>query len=189
MYHFILPLLKKKGINKLLLEVITENVQAVNSYKKSGFRIERELFCYKGEVSTSSLNSNLNIKKLQDYNWNLIESFWDIYPTWQNSKNVINHLKYNNIPLGAYIENQLVGYLIYSPNNKRIQQIAVSKNFRQRRIASTLIDKVIETYGNTFSVINVNKSSKGINTILEKIGLEKDLEQLEMKLQLDGNYS
>mgnify|MGYP002635287366 CR=1 FL=1 len=189
MYHFILPLLKKKGINKLLLEVITENVQAINSYKKSGFRIERELFCYKGKVSTSRLNSNLNIKKLQDYNWNLMESFWDIYPTWQNSKNVINELKYNNISLGAYIKNQLVGYLIYSPNNKRIQQIAVSKGFRQRRIATTLIDKIIETYGNTFSIINVDKSSKAINTFLENIRLEKNLEQLEMKLQLDGNYS
>jgi len=189
MYLFILPLLKKSGINKLQLEVITENVQAINSYKKSGFRIDRELLCYKGEVSTSSLNSNLNIKKLQDYNWNLMESFWDIYPTWQNSKNVINELKYNNISLGAYIENQLVGYIIYSPNNKRIQQIAVSKDFRQRRIASTLIDEIIRTYGNTFSIINVDKSSKCINTFLEKIGLEKNLEQLEMKLQLDRNYS
>jgi len=189
MYLFILPLLRRNGINKLQLEVITENAQAINSYKKTGFRIVRELLCYKGKVSTLSLNNNLNIKKLQDYNWNLMESFWNIYPTWQNSKNVINELKYNNISLGAYIENQLVGYIIYSPNNKRIQQIAVSKDFRKRRIASTLIDEIIKTNGNMFSIINVDKSSKGINSFLEKIGLEKDLEQLEMKLQLDKNVS
>ena len=189
MYLFILPLLRRNGINKLQLEVITENAQAINSYKKTGFRIVRELLCYKGKVSTLSLNNNLNIKKLQDYNWDLMESFWNIYPTWQNSKNVINELKYNNISLGAYIENQLVGYIIYSPNNKRIQQIAVSKDFRKRRIASTLIDEIIKTNGNMFSIINVDKSSKGINSFLEKIGLEKDLEQLEMKLQLDKNVS
>ena len=189
MYLFILPLLRRNGINKLQLEVITENAQAINSYKKTGFRIVRELLCYKGKVSTLSLNNNLNIKKLQDYNWNLMESFWNIYPTWQNSKNVINELKYNNISLGAYIENQLVGYIIYSPNNKRIQQIAVSKDFRKRRIASTLIDEIIKTNGNMFSIINVDKSSKSVNAFLEKIGFERNIEQLEMKLQLDKNYS
>lgn len=189
MYLFILPVLKENGINKLLLEVITENIQAINSYEKSGYKIERELLCYKGEVSISNTNNNLEIKKLQDYNWDSMESFWDIYPTWQNSKNVINELKYNNISLGAYFENQLVGYVIYNPNNKRIQQIAVSKGFRQRKIASTLVFELIETYGNLFSIINVDKSSKCVNTFLEKIGFVKNLEQLEMKLQLDRNYS
>ncbi len=189
MYRFILPLLKEKGVDKLVLEVITENIQAINSYKKSGYKIERELLCYNGEVSTSNTNDNLDIKKLLDYDWNLMESFWDIYPTWQNSKNVINELKYNNVSLGAYIENQLVGYIIYSPNNNRLQQIAVSKDFRQRRIASTLICEIIKTYGNTLSIINVDKSSKCVNAFFKKIGLKENLEQLEMKLPLDKNYS
>lgn len=185
MHHFILPLLKENGISKLQLEVISENIQAISSYEKSGYKIERELLCYKGEVSISNTNNGLDIKKLQDYNWELMESFWDIYPTWQNSKNVIDELKYNNISLGAYLENQLVGYIIYNPNNKRIQQIAVRKNFRQRKIASTLVQEIIEPYGNTLSIINVDKSSKCVHIFLEKIGLKKNLEQLEMQLQLD----
>ena len=189
MYHFILPLLKEKGINKLFLEVITENIQAIKSYEKSDYKIERELLCYKGNISISNINNNLEIKKLQGYNWNLMESFWDISPTWQNSKNVVNELRNDNISLGAYIQNQFVGYIIYNPNNKRLQQIAINKNFRQRKIASTLIWKLIEEYGNTFSIINVDKSSKSVNAFLEKIGFERNIEQLEMKLQLDKNYS
>jgi ribosomal protein S18 acetylase RimI-like enzyme len=187
MYHFILPVLKEKGINKLFLEVIAENIQAVKSYEKSGYKIERELSCYKGEISISNINNNLEINKLQDYNWNLMQSFWDISPTWQNSNNVVNELRNTNISLGAYIKNQLVGYIIYNPNNKRLQQIAINKNFRQRKIASTLMWKLIEKYGNTFSIINVDKSSKSVNTFLTKIGFEKNLEQLEMKLQFDKN--
>jgi ribosomal protein S18 acetylase RimI-like enzyme len=155
MYHFILPVLKEKGINKLFLEVISENIQAIKSYKKSNYKVERELLCYKGEISISKVNNNLEINKLQDYNWNLMQSFWDISPTWQNSNNVVNELRNTNISLGAYIKNQLVGYIIYNPNNKRLQQIAVNKNFRQRKIASTLMWKLIEEYGNTFSIINV----------------------------------
>ncbi len=189
MYHFILPILIENGIDKLQLEVITENTQAIASYEKSGYQIQRALVCYKGEIHIPKTNKDLHIKKLQDYNWDVMESFWDIYPTWQNSKNVVNELKDNNISLGAYLENQLVGYIIYNPNSRRIQQIAVSSNFRHKKIASTLIREIIETYGNSLSIINVDKSSKSVNIFLEKMGFEINLEQLEMKLQLDKNYS
>jgi len=185
MYHFILPVLKEKGINKLFLEVITENIQAIKSYEKSDYKIARELLCYKGEISISNINDTLEIKKLQDYNWSLMQSFWDISPTWQNSNNIVNELRNTNISLGGYIENQLVGYIIYNPNNKRLQQIAISKNFRRQKIASTLIWKLIEEHGSALSIINVDKSSKPVNTFLLKIGLEKNLEQLEMKLELN----
>ena len=182
-------ILKEKGFNKLFLEVITENIQAIKSYKKSNFKVERELLCYKGEISISKVYNNLEINKLKDYNWNLMQSFWDISPTWQNSNNVVNELRNTNISLGAYIKNQLVGYIIYNPSNKRLQQMAVNKNFRQQKIASTLIWKLIEEYGSTFSIINVDKDSKPITAFLQKIGFEINLEQLEMKLQLDKNYS
>ena len=91
--------------------------------------------------------------------------------------------------MGAYFENQLVGYVIYNPTNKRIQQIAVSKDFRQKRIASTLFSELINKFGNTFSIINVDKSSKSVNAFLNSIGFQINLEQLEMELQLDKNYS
>jgi len=184
MYHYILPILKKKRIDKLQLEVIVENIPAINSYKKSGYKIERELVCYKGEIIISNTNNRLSIEKLQNYNWDLMQSFWDIYPTWQNSKNVLNDLKYNYISLGAYLENLLIGYIIFNPNNKRILQIAISPNFRRKRVASTLVQEIIQTYGNTLSIINVDKSSKSINTFLKKIGFRSNLEQLEMKLHL-----
>lgn len=190
MYLFILPLLIKKGINKLILEVITKNIQAVKSYEKSVFKVKRELLCYKGEVGISNTNSsNIKIKELQKYNWELMESFWDIFPTWQNSKSVVNELKYNNTSLGAYIENQLVGNVIYNPTNKRIQQIAVSKEFRKKKIASSLVFKLKERCGNTISIINVDKKSNGVNDFFNKIGLENNLEQLEMELELNKNYS
>ena len=190
MYLFILPLLAKKGINKLILEVITENIQAIKSYDKSGFKAKRELLCYKGEVGILNVGSSyIKIKELQKYNWELMETFWDIYPTWQNSKSVVNELKYNNTSLGAYIETQLVGYVIYNPTNKRIQQIAVSKDFRKKRIASALVFELKERHGNTISIINVDKKSTVVNNFFNKIGLENNLEQLEMELELNKNYS
>jgi len=184
MHQFILPILKENRIDKLQLEVISENIQAIKSYEKSGYKIERELLCYKGEIDISNKNNTLEIKKLENYDWVLMESFWDIYPTWQNSKNVLSELKQNIVSLGAYFENRLIGYLIYNPKNKRIQQIAISPNFRQTKVASTLLKEVIKTNGNTLSIINIDKSSKSIISFLDKIGFKKYLEQLEMTLQL-----
>lgn len=189
MYHFILPILKEKGIDTLFLEVISENIQAIKSYKSAGYKIERTLLCYKGEISTLQTNSSAEIKQLKKYNWGLMESFWDISPTWQNSNNVINGLKDTSISFGAYIQNTLVGYIIYNPNTKRILQIAVDKKYRKNKIASTLISKLLKEYGNTLSIINVDKDSESIHRFLKQIGLKKNLEQLEMKLQLKRNNS
>ncbi|WP_286813984.1 MULTISPECIES: GNAT family N-acetyltransferase [unclassified Maribacter] len=185
MHQFILPLLKEKGIDMLQLEVIKVNSQAIISYEKSGYKIARELVCYKGEVSISNTNNGLQIRKLHNYYWDLMESFWDVYPTWQNSKNVINELRPNNISLGSYIDNLLIGYIVFNPKNNRILQIAVSPKFRQKKVASTLVKQLTETYGNTLSIINVDKSSNCINTFFKRIGLKNHLEQLEMKFHLE----
>jgi len=189
MYHFILPILKEKGITNLFLEVISKNIQAIKSYEKSGYKTVRKLICYKGHLKTLKINNDLEIKKINNYNWNLMESFWDISPTWQNSKNTVNALKDENVSIGAYLQNQLIGYIIYNPNNKRLQQIAIDKKIRENRVASTLIHGLTVEFGNSLSIINVDKSYKPINLFFEKIGLKNFLEQIEMKLQLDTSQS
>lgn len=184
MYLFNLPVLEKKGIDKIILEVISKNIQAVKSYKKSGFKTTRELACYKGNFTSTKTNKEVEIKDLQSYQWNQMESFWDINPTWQNSKKVIDKLKSDNISFGAYIKNQLVGYVIYNPKNKRIQQIAVSKIFRRNGIASNLITELVRKYGNSFSVINVDKKAENVNGFFDSKGFKNYLEQLEMELEI-----
>lgn len=124
------------------------------------------------------------MKRLQKYDWSLMSSFWDILPTWQNSKNVLDSFKSANVSLGGYIKNQLVGYVIYNPEKKRIQQIAVDRKFREKKIASTLISELIKHHGNALSIINVDNSSESTVKFISRIGLERNLEQLEMELKL-----
>lgn len=184
MYQFVLPYLIQKGVNRIVLEVISENVKAIKSYENSGFRTTRELVCYKGQAQITLINKELEIRNLVKYDWNLLESFWDILPTWQNSKSVLDNLQPINVSLGAYIKNQLVGYVIYNRNNNRIQQIAVHQDFRKMRIASTLIFELTKRHEQNLSIINVDKSSKSTNIFLSKIGLKSNLVQLEMELEL-----
>jgi len=187
MYIFNLPVLEKKAIDKIILEVISSNIQAIKSYKKSGFKTTRELACFKGNFQTTKSNKEVDIKELKNYQWNLMESFWDISTTWQNSKNVMNKMRGDNDSLGAYIKNQLVGYIIYTPKSKRIQQLAVHKDFRKVGIASKLIAKLTKKYGSAFSVINVDKKAKNISSFFNSVGFENYIEQLEMELILNKN--
>jgi ribosomal protein S18 acetylase RimI-like enzyme len=187
MYLFNLPVLEKKGIDKIILEVISNNIPAIASYKKSGFKTTRELVCFKGELQTKKFNNELELKKLLTYPWEQMESFWDITPTWQNSKNVLIKLIGENDSLGVYIKDQLVGYIICSPKSKRIQQIAVHKDFRKIGIASTLVAQVAEKHGSTLSIINVDKKAQHVTRFFKSVGFDNYLEQIEMELILNKN--
>ncbi|WP_223551719.1 GNAT family N-acetyltransferase [Aestuariivivens sp. NBU2969] len=187
MYRFNLPILEKKGIDKIILEVIAKNIQAIKSYEKSGFKTVRELVCYKGEFIPNKTNKEVAIKELQTYPWKVMESFWDINPTWQNSKKVMTKLRTENTALGAYLKNQFVGYIIYNPETKRVQQIATHKDFRKKGIASSLINELAKKHGNTFSIINVDKKAESVTNFFDSIGFKNDLEQLEMELKINKN--
>ena len=187
MYTFNVPVLEKKGIDKILLEVISNNIPAIKSYKKSGFNTTRELACFKGNFETKKSNKEVEIRELENYQWNLMESFWDITPTWQNSKNVLSKLRGDNESLGAYIKNQLVGYIIYTPQSKRIQQMAVHKDFSKIGIASNLIAQLAKKHGSAFSIINVDKKAKNVTSFFKSVGFENYIEQLEMELVLNKN--
>lgn len=180
MYQFILPKLKEKGINHLVLEVISENIPAITSYQKSGFKIQRTLNCFKGELKDLKVNPNIEIQSLKTILWHELQTFWDIHPTWQNSIQTLNTIKDQITIYGAFRYTKLIGYVVFNPSSKRIQQIAISKIHRKQGIASTLLSKLKEEYGRELSVINVDQRNADINLFFKRIGLEMVLEQKEM---------
>ena len=109
MYLFSLPVLQKKGVDKIVLEVISKNIQAIKSYEKSGFTKTRELACFKGSFKSKRINKDLEIRPLLAYPWKIMESFWDINPTWQNSKNAMNTLRTVDTSFGAYPKSNSIG--------------------------------------------------------------------------------
>jgi hypothetical protein len=55
------PRLKERGIQKCQLEVIQENERAIRVYQRIGFAINRSLFCYKAQLS--STQNGIDIQK------------------------------------------------------------------------------------------------------------------------------
>lgn len=182
MYDYILPSLRTEGMDYLVLEAISGNIQAIKSYRKSGFEVARGLRCYKGLITPEDQSDRVVVNKLERYDWMLMQSFWDFVPTWQNSANILDELIESNISLGAYIKGRLAGYLIYNPASRRIQQLAVDKNFRRMKVASSLISVIVKEYGNDLSMINVDEDSGPMDSFLIKTGFDHFLNQVEMKL-------
>ncbi|WP_431157858.1 GNAT family N-acetyltransferase [Winogradskyella poriferorum] len=180
MYKRLEQRLEHHNISKIVLEVISENIQAIKSYEKSGFQIKRELACFKGHPKSIKPSWNLKSIDLTAQNWKLMQSFWNIEPTWQNSINVLNTIKDTISALGAYSDEQLVGYCIYDPNTKRIHQIAVKKEYRQQGIGTSFVSSISVDYEQVISIINVDRISRATFNFFEGLGMENNFNQFEM---------
>jgi ribosomal protein S18 acetylase RimI-like enzyme len=179
MYDFIIPALKEKKAEVLLLEVIEGNSTAIRAYENLGFTIVRKLLCFKGNIKSEEDSSAITIKEMKDFKWENLRSFWDIEPSWQGSVHVLNPMPEHYQALGAYSAENLVGYIIYNPGARRILQIAVHKDYRKQGIGSGLFKAIAD--GQPVAINNVDHSSKETDIFLDKkIGLQNWLSQFEM---------
>ena len=184
LYDFILPMLQSNDINKIQLEVIAENKPAIKTYQDIGFEMARELTCYKGSVNPGAAQSDFQIRSLLNYDWATLQSSWDWKPAWQNSITAVENLKHVNDSFGIYANEILLGYIIFDPVSKRVQQFAVHKNHRRQGIGKQLFYHIAQTFGKDISIINVDDVSIETTEFLNSIGLEAYVKQFEMELQL-----
>lgn len=179
MYEFILPFLEQNHVNKLVLEVIENNSSAIRAYEKDGFSIYRKLLCFSGKIRAEVRNVDICILPLNRLIWSEFLAFWDIQPSWQSYINSMDNSHVDS--LGAFIDGDLVGYVLYSKDRKRIYQIAVSPNQRRRGIASNLIKETYkEMNGEEIQINNVDSAYESLRFFIEKQGLVNDVNQFEM---------
>lgn len=183
MYDFIIPVLKERNADTLLLEVIEGNKNAIRAYENLGFNIVRRLLCFNGNIQQRNDTAEVSVQDMKEFPWKLMQSFWDIEPSWQGSVFVLEPMPENYVTLGAYHGDTLVGYIIYGPASKKVYQFAVDKNYRNQGIGTALFNAIRErNNGQTIALNNVDDSSENTSVFLsQKIGLTNWLSQFEMK--------
>lgn len=179
MYDYIQPFFEENKVNQLVLEVLESNQSAIRAYEKNGFAIRRKLLCFGGELKSASHSNTATIKPLEDLLWEDFRSFWDISPSWQSAIPSMYIAKPN--ALGAFIDAELVGYVLFNPANKRIYQIAVSPKHRRKSIGTQLLTAVqLQMSCEEVKLNNMDEEAENLKLFLEKQGLRNHINQFEM---------
>lgn len=186
LYEYLLPELQRRQYTVIQLEAITENVKAIKAYTGIGFKVARTFRCYKGSIVTQAHSEQkpFSIHELKQVEWDKLEKFWDWQPSWQNAnQSIVNQGQVHHF-IGAYSNEELVGYTVFNEKTKRIQQFAVYDRYRRKGIAKEMFAYISSMYGSEVSVINVEASSVSTDTFLRSIGLMHFISQYEMVLPL-----
>ncbi len=181
MYDHLLPELKKLQVKKMVLEVITGNHSAIKAYEKMGYTVVRKLDCYTGKLHIKKNNPVTSLKEIDSFNWTELISFWDTIPSWQNAIQTLENSKEHCRVIGAFRDDLLVGYAIFNPTSRKINQFAVAAAYRGKGVGSHLfsyINEVVEEQ--KVYVYNVDNTAVSTKGFLNGLGLREEIAQFEM---------
>ncbi len=137
----------------------------------------------KKEVTEKGLE--IEIRRIRNPHWNVLRKFWSFQPSWQNSIRSVERMGGFTI-IGAYQNDQIIGYAVFDPLHGNIVQIAVDYESRGRGIGTSLMNHIIkETDGCPgLRVLNVEKTERDTMEFFTNLGFENDVDQFEMILDL-----
>lgn len=176
-YQSALPKLKARGLKTSSLEVITINHRAIKVYERNGFRIERELICFKGTLP------NLNGIKDTTYHVKDIAFTQEMrelidYPyTVEQSEEVLLKKKDQYEVHELKKENQLLAYGIFSPQSLTFAQAGARRPFRENLEALLGEMKLSKE---TIRMNNIDQRHKTLISVWEELGLRSFISQYEM---------
>lgn len=177
MFAFLEPKLKEVGVVQYLLEVLTSNVPAANLYRKLGFVETRRLAVFRSQRGTRG-TKELGMRVIEQPEWELFQSFWDGYPSWQNSIDAFERVAHERVIMGAYSDDACVGYGVVFVPQMNLMQLAVSPRHRRRGIGSALLAALETT--EPLKINNIDKELKGTLAFFEANGYNEVLGQYEM---------
>lgn len=181
LFAFMVPRLKEVSVEQYLLEVLTDNHRAVELYRKLGFAETRRLAVFRRSEPVKPLD-DLWIRRVEKAEWELFKSFWDGYPSWQNSVDAVERVANERVVVCAYEDEECVGYGVAFKPWSSLMQLGVAPAHRRKgigsRILSTLQREVSAT--DSLKVSNIDEELKGSLAFYEANGFKMVLEQYEM---------
>lgn len=176
--------LKEQGIEKCLLEVISDNIPAFKIYQQLGFEVSREFNCYKGgTIIQEKGNKDIHFVAVKDRlpDWSLYSTWYDFEPCWQNNQKSVIRNYTNQTIIEAIHRTKTVGIVIFESLNGKVAQLAVDPAYRRLKIGTQLL-RVVRNLSKAKSIVflNIDAASGSINKFLQKNGFEVAIKQKEM---------
>jgi ribosomal protein S18 acetylase RimI-like enzyme len=185
MFEFMLPKLREINVEQILLEVITENKNAIRLYRNIGFEETRKFGYFEQEKASVFDAKNENCREIREItnpDWHLLKTFWDENTSWQNSVEAVCRSLSPKIILGAYFGDKCVGYAIFNQSSGITEQLAVDRSYRRRGVASEILPAIQSRLEKEkkIRVSNVDYALGNVFEFLKNRGFNKTLSQLEM---------
>jgi ribosomal protein S18 acetylase RimI-like enzyme len=190
MFNTSLEVLRERGVEQYLLEVIKENDPAGDLYRKQGFSVLRGLNCYVAPLEaleTAPAPEGVTIAPLplDALGWDPLRAFWDFEPSWQNSVDSVTAVPETLSAVAAMAEGRVVGYGIVEPRSGDLPQLAVDRNWRGRGVGRALLGALAGlTEAENLVALNVEETSEAANAFAEAVGFAPYTSQYEMLLEL-----
>jgi ribosomal protein S18 acetylase RimI-like enzyme len=189
MYEHIIPKLIKKKVEDCILEVISNNKPALQSYEKVGFRKSKFYHCLKldeeGDYLKNPPPGNFRTVKSPKPQWEIYSTFRDYESSFLDTFHMLKKNLKSETILESYDGDDLVGYIIYNKRMGRVGNIGVHKKYRGRGIGTSLIRKMhADCRKKPIYILNVNERSYNLLNFFLRLGFKNDIDQFELKLKL-----
>ena len=169
--------LKQEGVRQYLLEVLTSNVPAATLYRNHGFVETRRLAVLRSSTPMGG-SKDFSVKRIEQPDWQLFRTFWDGYPSWQNSIDAVDRVANERTILGAFVNDECVGYGVTFVPTANLMQLAVSPKHRRKGVGSAILAS-LET-AEPLKINNIDEDLKGALAFYEYNGYKQVLAQYEM---------
>ncbi|HYD20377.1 MAG TPA: GNAT family N-acetyltransferase [Flavipsychrobacter sp.] len=180
-----LPYLHEAGCTQYILEVLHYNEKAISIYRAAGFEVARELNYFVQPMEILAVNSKTLPPGYEmsesEIDMELMSSFWDFHPSWQNSFESLKRVPDDFVTIGAFHNGQLVGYGITEPGSGDITQLAVDREHRRKGIGSAIF-KALLAYNRhpAAKVVNTHRINAIVTAFVENNGVPNIGWQYEM---------
>ena len=180
LFAFLVARLKERSVARYLLEVFTSNDPAVTLYRKLGFVETRSFAVYRADELVKSRENPAIIRALEKPDWEVFQTFWDGYPSWQNSNAAVDRIVDDRIIVAAFDNDRCVGYGVVFKPASNLMQLGVAKDYRRRGVGSALLVALQNEAGEVLKVNNIDEALTGTCSFYEALGFKVLLRQFEM---------
>jgi ribosomal protein S18 acetylase RimI-like enzyme len=180
LFSFLLPRLNERSVSRYLLEVFTSNEPAVSLYRKLGFVETRCLAAFRASEPVKSVAPETSIRRLERADWPLFRSFWDGYPSWQNSSAAVERSADQRTIVGAFEGESCIGYGVVFRPAATLMQLAVAPSHRRKGIGTAIMVMLQNEVAEPLQVNNIDEELKGTCGFYEALGFKVLLRQFEM---------
>ena len=174
--------LKAGGVVSFRLEVLEDNNAAIALYRGLGMVTSRGLDCYRIPRTGITVAAGVAVQMRR---WTEIADrtarLCDWTPTWQNSVASLTAIEDQLSCVTACDGDDLLAYAVVAPASATLLQIAVRRDRRRRKLATSLLSHLMETAPETgLRVLNVQDDDRGFARFMESVGAERIVRQLEL---------